>query len=96
MTGYLDFGDAMIGHPDYEMVAPGLEIAGSDPGLLRTLLLAAGYPKQDLDQKLSHRLMAYTLIHRFVDLTSVLSLLPEARKAANLAELAQLVWPLPG
>ena len=94
MVGYLDFGDAMLGHPDYEMVAPGLEIAGGDPELLRSLLVAVGYPENTLDQSLSRRLMAYTLIHRYVDLAAVISLIPQARSAANLDELALLVWPL--
>lgn len=96
VVGYLDFGDAMLGHPDYEMVAPGLEIAGGDPEILSALLIAAGYPENALDQSLSRRLMAYTLIHRYVDLAAVLSLVPQARKAANLDELASLVWPLFG
>jgi hygromycin-B 7''-O-kinase len=94
MVGYLDFGDAMLGHPDYEMVAPGLEIAGGNPELLRSLLTAAGYPENTLNQNLSQQLMAYTLIHRYVDLAAVLSLIPQARNATNLNELAHLVWPL--
>jgi hygromycin-B 7''-O-kinase len=94
VVGYLDFGDAMLGHPYYEMVAPGLEIAGGDSELLRSLLTAAGYPENMLDQSLSRQLFAYTLIHRYVDLAAVLSLIPQACSAANLDELAQLVWPL--
>ena len=94
MVGYIDFGDAMVGHPDYELVAPGLEIAGGNPEILQALLLAAGYPANTLDENLCLQLMAYTLIHRFVDLTSVLSSVPQARNAANLDELARLVWPV--
>lgn len=94
MVGYVDFGDAMVGHPDYELVAPGLEIAGGNPELLRALLLAAGYHETAFDETFCRRLMAYTLIHRFVDLTSVLSAVPGAQKAANLDELAGLVWPV--
>jgi hygromycin-B 7''-O-kinase len=94
MVGYLDFGDAMLGHPDYEMVAPGLEIAAGNPKILRSLLLAAGYPHQCLDQSLSRRLMAYTLIHRYIDLTTILALVPQGQTGANLDELAGLVWPL--
>ena len=84
----------MLGHPDYEIVAPGLEIAGGDPDILRTLLLAAGYPEKDLDQSLCRRLMAYTLVHRYIDLTSIISLIPQASDAISLPELADLVWPL--
>ena len=92
MVGYIDFGDAMVGHPDYELVAPGLEIAGSNPELLRALLLASGYPEKSFDEALCRRLMAYTLIHRYVDLTSVLTAVPQAQNAANLDEFARLVW----
>ena len=95
MVGYVDFGDAMVGHPDYELIAPGLEIAGGDPIVLRTLLLAAGYSETRLNQVFGRRLMAYTLLHRFVDLASVLSAVPQARTAESLDELAQLIWPLP-
>jgi hygromycin-B 7''-O-kinase len=94
MVGYLDFGDAMVGHPDYEFVAPGLEIGGGNPEILQTLLITAGYPVEALDETLCRRLMAYTLIHRYVDLTSVFSEIPQAVEAANLDELAQRVWPI--
>ena len=94
MVGYLDFGDSMVGHPDYELVAPGLEIAAGNPAILRVLLLAIGYSENNFDETFCRRLMAYTLMHRFIDLTSVLLSVPQAREAANLDELARLVWPV--
>jgi hygromycin-B 7''-O-kinase len=94
MVGYLDFGDAMVGHPLYEFVAPGLEIGGGNPEILETLMVNAGYPTEALDETLARQLMANTLIHRYIDLASVLSMVPQAREAANMDELTQLVWPL--
>lgn len=64
------------------------------PEILEALILNAGYPAKALDKTLARRLMAYTLIHRYIDLASVLSVVPQAREAANMDELTQLVWPL--
>ncbi len=94
MTGYLDFGDAMLGHPDYEMVAPGIDIARCDAGILRALLLASGYDASRLDDALRHRLMAYTLLHRYVNLKEIMGFFPETRDAATLEELAHALWPV--
>jgi hygromycin-B 7''-O-kinase len=94
MAGYVDFGDAMIGHPDYELVAPGLDIARGDRRLLRTLLLSAGYVEAALDDRLRRRLMAYTLMHRYVRLEDVIAMVPEAASADSLEDLAGAVWPV--
>jgi hygromycin-B 7''-O-kinase len=94
MVSYVDFGDAMIGHPDYELVAPGLDIARGDRSLVRALLLAAGYAGANLDENLQRRLMAYTLMHRYVTLDYVLTAVPEARGSAGVEDLAGLVWPV--
>ena len=94
VVGYVDFGDALVGHPDYELLAPGLDIARGDRELLRALLLAAGYPESALDQAFCRRLMAYTLVHRYVKLADVLDMTPQAHTAASLEELARMVWPV--
>lgn len=93
-VGYVDFGDAMVGHPDYELVAPGLTIAAGDGRLLRALVVAAGYSESCLDEALRRRLMAYTLLHRYVRLNDILTLVPRAREAGGLEELARTLWPV--
>lgn len=94
VTSYVDFGDSMVGQPDYELVAPGLCIARGDRGLLRTLLLAVGYTEQDLGEALRRRLMAYTLIHRYLKLGDLTTAIPEARGAGGLEDLARILWPV--
>lgn len=94
VTGYVDFGDAMVAHPDYEIVAPGLCIAKGDGDLLRTLLLAAGYPQEELGETFRRRLMSLTLLHRYVNLADLESVVPAARGAESLEDLARLLWPL--
>jgi hygromycin-B 7''-O-kinase len=94
MVGYVDFGDAMVGHPDYELVAPGLDIARGDPDILRTLLVASGCSERTLDDTLRRRLMSYTLLHRYVKLEYALGAIPEAGGARDIEELARVLWPL--
>lgn len=93
MVSYVDFGDAMIGHPDYEIVAPGVDIAKGDADVLRALLVAAGYPESELDDCLRRRLMMYTLLHRYVKLGEVLPPIPQASGAGDLEELSRIMWP---
>ncbi|MCD6291262.1 MAG: aminoglycoside 3'-phosphotransferase/choline kinase family protein [Anaerolineae bacterium] len=94
VTSYVDFGDAMVGHPDYELIAPGLDIARGDRDILQALLLAAGYPESTLNEVLRQRLMAYTLMHRYVRLADVIAAIPHARNATGLEELAHIIWPV--
>ncbi len=35
------------------------------PALLRAFLLAYGHAEAEINERLSHRLMAYTLLHRY-------------------------------
>ena len=94
VVGYVDFGDAFVGHPDYELVAPGLVIARGEGQLLRALLLGAGYSESDLNEELRHRLMACTLVHQYVKLKDLMAAFPEARRATGLEELARVLWPV--
>jgi hygromycin-B 7''-O-kinase len=97
LTGFIDMGDAMLGHPWYEFIAPGCLIARGDTHLLRTMLRAYGYPDAQLTSLLTRQLMAYTLIHRYVnlrDLVDILGLqyLMHADYTHPLAELERVLW----
>ena len=72
LTGFIDFGDAMLGHPYYDFVAPGALITRSSPSLQRAMLLAYGYSSNQLNANLANQLMAYTLIHRFFNISELL------------------------
>jgi len=94
VAGCVDFGDAMVGDPDYEIVAPGTGIAAGDGRLLRTLLLAAGYRERDLGEALRRRLMVYTLIHLYAGVEDLRRSIPGAARAESIEELARVMWPL--
>ena len=91
VSGVIDFGDAMLGHPHYEFVAPGL-IMRDAFALRRAMLLAYGYPPEALDESLSRRLMAHTLLHRFANLPEWLAMFDPPPR--NLAELERRLWGL--
>jgi len=91
LTGFLDFGDAMLGHPHYEFVAPGCCITRGSPKLQRAMLLAYGYSEDQLDGTLARQLMAYTLLHRFVTIPDLLTLLGSQRPA-SFGELQKALW----
>jgi len=65
LTGLFDFDDAIVGFQEYDLAAAGLFMMAGNPALLRAFLLEYGYPKADINEQLSHRFMAYTLLHRY-------------------------------
>ena len=65
LAGLFDFDDARIGFHEYDLATPGPFMMAGREALLRTFLLAYGYPRSALDQRLSRRLLAYTLLHRY-------------------------------
>jgi len=91
MTGFIDFGDSMLGHPYYDFAAPGCCITRSSPDLQRAMLVAYGYSTDQLNEALSEKLMAYTLIHRFINIPDLLSLF-DSNQPRNLDELRNELW----
>jgi hygromycin-B 7''-O-kinase len=91
MTGFIDFGDAMLGHPHYEFVAPGCCITRGSPGLQRAMMLAYGYMEDQLNVELADRLMAYTLIHRYINVPELLEML-DLPQSAGLDDIEGALW----
>jgi hygromycin-B 7''-O-kinase len=94
LVGLVDFGDAFVGHPDYDLVAPGLTIARGDRDVLRTLLAAAGYELGHEAAALRRGLMAQTLVHRYATLLDCVKAVPGAAGAVTLDELSMRLWPV--
>jgi hygromycin-B 7''-O-kinase len=91
VTGYIDFGDAMLGHPHYEFAAPGCSITRGSPRLQRAMLRAYGYSEAELNGELALRLMAYTLLHRFINLPELLNLFGDCQPT-SFKGLWELLW----
>ncbi len=91
LTGFVDFGDAMLGHPHYDFVAPGCSITRSSSDLQRAMLLAYGYPEDQLDETMARQLMAYTLIHGFINIPELLELFGP-QQPESFEDLRNQLW----
>ncbi|GAA4636035.1 aminoglycoside 3'-phosphotransferase/choline kinase family protein [Actinoallomurus vinaceus] len=92
LSGLYDFEPAMMGDREYEFVSVGLFVSRGDARFLRRLLTAYGYGDR-LDAALQRRLLAYTLLHRYSDLSWYLEELPDP-PVPTLDALAARWWSL--
>ncbi|NAZ85155.1 phosphotransferase family protein [Kineococcus indalonis] len=76
LSGLCDFEPAVRGSCEYDLVAIAVFMAAGDPTVLREALIAHGYDAAQLDEDLSRRLLAWTLLHRFGDAAAFFDLLP--------------------
>ena len=84
-SGVIDFGDAMMGHPHYEFVAPLVCLTIGEPSLSRTLAESYGLA---LTPALADRLTTYCLLHKYGRLADIL----ERCQASNGDELHRAMW----
>ncbi|HEY9843495.1 MAG TPA: aminoglycoside phosphotransferase family protein [Candidatus Obscuribacterales bacterium] len=86
ISGLIDFGDPLIGAPEYEFGAVCITFTAGRPDLRRELLMAYGYPEAALNQALSRRLLAAALMHRFGTLPIGLKIMAERGIEQTFAE----------
>jgi hygromycin-B 7''-O-kinase len=79
ITGLIDFGDAMMGHPFYEFIAPLAFYGFGDPPVSKALLEGYGL---DLTPEVADRLTTYCLLHKFGRIGVFLARHPAADGAA--------------
>ncbi len=91
MTGLIDFGDAWVGDPIYELVALHLSIFQLDRQLLKTFL-AAYTLDSAVRNRFVKRAMLATLLFEFNSFKTIVQHRPTALEAATLDELANNVW----
>jgi hygromycin-B 7''-O-kinase len=90
LTGIIDYGDAYMGDPAYELVALHLGAFACDKTMLGAFL--AGYADSAAFPDLVLRAMSYSLLHEFNVMAQVFSRVPAAADAESLEELADLLW----
>lgn len=76
LSGSCDVEPAVCGTHEHDLVAIAIFVAAGDPATLRAALLAYGYETAQLDDDLSRRLLAWTLVHAFGNVAAVLHPLP--------------------
>ncbi len=66
ITGVIDFGDAMAGHPEYDLAPVGMFVTRGDAGAFRAFSEAYGLDAEALsDPDRPARLMRHGLLHRY-------------------------------
>lgn len=93
LTGLFDFDDARLGFEEYDLATPGLFMMAGRAPILRMFLDAYGYPSSMLDRHLSRRLLAYTLLHRYRELSWILEEIVSGAPT-TLEGLAERIIPL--
>ncbi len=83
----LDFGDAVVGHPEYELVTPVFLAVGPHRDALLALFSAMGFR---CDERSAARLTAWSAMHKFNALSRFL---PRDHGADALSILRETYWP---
>lgn len=87
--GLIDFGDARAGNVFYDLAALHLDLFRYDRRLLRAYLEAY---ELAVDPQFPHLAMSAALLHQFNVFVDLLQVLPQARHAATLDDLAKMIW----
>lgn len=90
--GLIDFGDSMLGLPEYDLLGPGAFLIQGDKILLREFLSSYGYSTKEMTSALSDKLTALMLLHRYSRLNVQIRIENWENKVKNLMDLEELVW----
>jgi hygromycin-B 7''-O-kinase len=88
----IDFGDSMLGLPEYDLLGPGAFLIQGDKALLKEFLGSYGYASNAMTPALSHQLMALMLLHKYSNLKAQLRIKDWTSKVRSLKDLENLVW----
>ncbi len=92
IAGLIDFGDSMLGLPEYDLLGPGAFLIQGDKILLREFLIAYGYASEELTEILSKQLAMLMLLHRYSNLKIQVRIDNWINTVTSLKELENLVW----
>ena len=93
LSGMIDFGDAMVGYREYDLLGPSLFLAQGNPDFIRSLFLGYGYSLAELTPELRRRLMLLQILHRYSNFETQLRIPGWKVKVQSVSELGQLIWP---
>ena len=94
LSGLIDFGDVLTGWGEYDLLGPSAFMTAGMPRRVRSLFGGFGYSPEDVTPAMRRRLMALLLLHRFSDPIRDICIEGWQDKAGDLAELAELLWPV--
>ncbi|MBM3237399.1 aminoglycoside phosphotransferase family protein [Candidatus Poribacteria bacterium] len=89
----IDFGDAMVGDPLFELIALPLDLFQSDKELLK-VFVQTYQPPIHLDETRAQKLMCLCLLHPFNVFSGFFAKHPEAARLTSLADFAMWLWEI--
>lgn len=93
LSGLIDFGDAMTGYCEYDLLGPSVFMGGADPARIDALLSSYGYGPDARTPTLRRRLLALYLMHRFSEPTRQIRIPGWESHVRTLDDLGALLWP---
>ena len=93
LAGLIDFGDVMTGFGEYDLLGPSAFMTAGMKRRVRSLFEGFGY-SADVTPDVRRRLMALMLLHRASDPVRHICIEDWQRKAGDLFELQDLLWPV--
>lgn len=93
LTGMIDFGDAMVGPPDYDLLGPSMFSCEGDPRLVSALFRGYFGDYRPLEPAARRRLMALAALHRYANFDFQLRIPHWRDRATSFEALAELIWP---
>ncbi len=94
INGLIDFGDSMLGSPEYDLLGPGVFLIQGDKQLLKEFLTSYGYSLNEMTAGLSSRLAALMLLHKYSNLPVQIRIKDWQSKVHSLEDLENLIWGL--
>jgi hygromycin-B 7''-O-kinase len=93
ISGLLDFGNAMIGDPLFDLTAPTVLLAPGQAEFVDRILAGCLGTDAPGTTALRPRLMALTLIHPMADLPECLALVKGTEACRSWDAVAERFWP---
>lgn len=94
INGLIDFGDSMLGLPEYDLLGPGAFLIQGNKELLREFLISYGYSPAEMTKTLSCQLTALMLLHRYSNLNVQIRIENWKNKVNSINDIENLVWGL--
>ncbi len=86
-SGFLDFEPSMVGDADYDFASVGVFLSSADRPMLRSFFEGYGELDRASSVEIRRRVMAFTLLHKYSNLTWYLKFMPSANSFEALADL---------
>lgn len=88
LSGMIDFGDAMVGYAEYDLLGPSLFLGEGHPLLIRSLFQGYGEAPRP------PALLLLQILHRFSNFSAQLSVKDWQERVHSISELERLIWPV--